>query len=313
MVIIVQKVNSSKPNRNPLYSQFINFSLNCRVRIKYILFLFLFILIGCSEPEPRPDGPYKEYYKNGQVSEEGTIKDGLWNGTHKSYHENGQLSKEGTLKNSGWDGPYKSYYDNGELFEDAISKDGLWNGSYKSYTQNGQIIQEGIYKDGEYSGLYREFYDNGELKLDTNSKDDYLDGPYKLYSENGILEEVGIYKNGDVIEFTPIKDFSGTWRYKDTYNNATLIIDGNTYTLREVLMGSTVTNDEGSLEIFTTTTTNEFNDEIIIQGIRLLNSSRKPKFWLDTNRGTLSVPWRYMGSSRYVNQSYYSEYLFYKE
>jgi len=94
---------------------------------------------------------------------------------------------------------------------------------------------------------------------------------------------------------------------------AYLIIDGNTYTLREVLMGSTVTNDEGSLEIFTTTTTNEFNDEIIIQGIRLLNSSRKPKFWLDTNRGTLSVPWRYMGSSKYVDQSYYSEHLFYKE
>ena len=30
-------------------------------------------------PEPRPDGPYKEYYKNGQLKEEGTIKDDLWN------------------------------------------------------------------------------------------------------------------------------------------------------------------------------------------------------------------------------------------
>jgi antitoxin component YwqK of YwqJK toxin-antitoxin module len=311
------------------------------VRIKYILFLFLFILIGCSSPPD--DGPHKEYYDNGQVSEEGTIKDGLWNGPHKSYHSNGQLSEEGTLKgglwhgpykshhsngqlfeegsfnNSQWDGPYKSYHSNGQLSEEGTlyfvgsEEDSVWDGPYKSFTENGIPILKGTYKNSKFSGFYSEYYDNGQLNIEGKSKDGLWNGPYKFYSENGILEEVGIYKNGDVIEFTPIEDFSGTWRYKGTYDNATLVIDGDTYTLRGVLMGTTVDNDEGVLEIFTTTTTNEFNDEIIIQGIRLLNSSRKPKFWLDPNRGTLSVPWRYIGSSRYVNQSYYSEYLFYKE
>ena len=55
--------------------------------MKKLLPLLLLILIGCSG-----DGPYKEYYKNGQLREEGTLKDDKQDGLWKHYYENGKLN-----------------------------------------------------------------------------------------------------------------------------------------------------------------------------------------------------------------------------
>jgi len=44
------------------------------------------------------DGPYKSYYENGQLKEEGTYKDGRRDGPFKFYYDNGQLKQEGDWK-----------------------------------------------------------------------------------------------------------------------------------------------------------------------------------------------------------------------
>tara|TARA_Y100001935_G_scaffold171552_1_gene141573 strand:+ start:532 stop:924 length:393 start_codon:yes stop_codon:yes gene_type:complete len=107
--------------------------------------------------------------------------------------------------------------------------------------------------------------------------------------------------------------FSGTWRYKDTYNNSTLIIKGDSYELRENLMGTVTKNDKGNLERFSTTTKNEWGDKVEIKGIRLLNTTNKPKFWLSPKSGSLSPPWRYIGSTKLRDQSYFSSHRYIKQ
>ena len=44
------------------------------------------------------DGPYEEYYENGQLYGRGTTKDGVPDGLYESYYEDGQLELKGTFK-----------------------------------------------------------------------------------------------------------------------------------------------------------------------------------------------------------------------
>ena len=99
------------------------------------------LVVGCGPPDGSieevdlPDGPFEEYYDNGELMLKGTFKDGVPDGPLESYYPNGQLDTKGTLKDGVLDGPYERYYDNGQLG---------WKGSYK---------------DGELCG---EWFENGE-------------------------------------------------------------------------------------------------------------------------------------------------------
>ena len=46
----------------------------------------------------KKDGPFESYYKNGQLKEKGTYKDGEWDGPFEMYHENGQLWSKASLR-----------------------------------------------------------------------------------------------------------------------------------------------------------------------------------------------------------------------
>ena len=65
--------------------------------MKRILSLIGVVLVmGCGGPPS--DGPYEEYYNNGQLWVKGTWKDGSSDGPYEEYHEDGQLNEKGTLK-----------------------------------------------------------------------------------------------------------------------------------------------------------------------------------------------------------------------
>ena len=53
----------------------------------------------------KKDGPFESYYKNGELKEKGTYKDGEWDGLVESYYENGQLKTKATYKDDERDGP----------------------------------------------------------------------------------------------------------------------------------------------------------------------------------------------------------------
>ena len=134
-------------------------------------------------------GPvFSLYDENGKLSDEKFYRDGKL----IVYRQIGQLKSEGTLKDGMWDGSYKSYYINEQLRSEITYKDGKWNGPYKYFYKNGQLQSEGTFIDNSYEGPFREYYENGQLKEEGTMKDNSLDGPYKVYNEDGklIKEEI---------------------------------------------------------------------------------------------------------------------------
>jgi antitoxin component YwqK of YwqJK toxin-antitoxin module len=146
------------------------------------------------------DGPWKSYYENGQLKEEGNYKDGKnYHGQYKEYHENGQLKHDGKYKDGIQEGICKLYYENGQMELETNFKDGEHNGQYKEYHENGQLKYERNYKDGEDYGQYKEYHENGQLKYEGDFKDGLQDGVWKLYHENGQLKKENSFKNKEKI------------------------------------------------------------------------------------------------------------------
>ena len=100
------------------------------------------------------DGPYEEYYENGQLKTKSTIRGGKVEGRWEEYYENGQLMTRGTIRDGKPDGPYEHYDENGQLQTKGTIKDGDREGPWEEYYENGQLMTRGTYKDGEQDGPY---------------------------------------------------------------------------------------------------------------------------------------------------------------
>ena len=70
------------------------------------------------------DGPYEQYYNNGQLRQSGVYKNGKKNGRWISYHKNGQLHSEGKYKNGKWEGQWVDFYENGLIRSRGNYRDG---------------------------------------------------------------------------------------------------------------------------------------------------------------------------------------------
>ena len=177
-----------------------------------LLFVLMISLFTYSQNITVKDGPYKEYYKNGQLKSEGQYKNRLRVGNWKSFYETGELSsvysyhegkRDKVSKSFFKDGSIKSetkkinevfirkqFYESGNLFyERALSR-----GYYKEYFESGILKIESNYKDWELSGLWRQFFESGDIEWEVMYKNGYKDGFYRQYFENGKLSLQDLYK-----------------------------------------------------------------------------------------------------------------------
>lgn len=81
-------------------------------RPRTLLLVLALIAAGCGPP----DGPFEEYYENGQLEQRGTYAAGERDGPYERYYENRQLGAKATIVAGELDGPFESYYDNGQLW-----------------------------------------------------------------------------------------------------------------------------------------------------------------------------------------------------
>lgn len=70
------------------------------------------------------DGPFEEYYENGQLKEKCTYKDGRQDGLCEQYNKDGQLSAKYTYRSGILNGPYELYEKGGRLFQKGFYVDG---------------------------------------------------------------------------------------------------------------------------------------------------------------------------------------------
>ena len=142
------------------------------------------------------EGPYEEYYENGQLKTKGTIRDGEVEGRWEEYYEDGQLMTKRTYKAGGYDGPYERYDENGQLQMKGTYKDGVVDGWTEEYYENGRLKTKGTYTGGYLDGPWEEYYENGRLMTKGTYKDGDRAGGWEEYYENGQLQMKRTYNAG---------------------------------------------------------------------------------------------------------------------
>jgi antitoxin component YwqK of YwqJK toxin-antitoxin module len=139
----------------------------------------------------------------GQLPNNGSfLQDDLLNGPKKEYYPNGKVCKEYTLKDGKIEGVYKFYSTLGKLVSEQYFKDGEPNGFLKTYYENGQLKSEGNMKPGgDISGQAREYYEDGTLKSESmiSGVAPELSTQSKTYSKEGKLLQESSVSNGEFV------------------------------------------------------------------------------------------------------------------
>ena len=82
--------------------------------------------------------------------EQGTFKNGKKEGPWVDYWENGQLKMKGDYRDRGREGPWVSYWENGQLEMKGDYKNGKTEGPWVGYNEDGTVNEKNTvtYKNG---------------------------------------------------------------------------------------------------------------------------------------------------------------------
>lgn len=122
------------------------------------------------------------------------------NGPKKEYYPNGKIMREYTLKEGKVEGSYKFYDELGRLVSDQYYQDGEPNGIVRTYYPSGQLKTVSSLKpEGDVSGPTQEYYDDGVLKSDgiISGKIPFLSSQTKQYTRDGKLKSETTVSNGE--------------------------------------------------------------------------------------------------------------------
>lgn len=177
-----------------------------RVVSSYIFSKGKIISEGIIDDEGVKDGPWKEYYEEGQLRSEGVYSLGKRIGKWNFYHENGSIEQEGNYNNQGnTEGPWKWYYDNGTVAREESFRNGLNDGIYTEYDETGKVVVQGEYVDGLEEGLWK--YEYGDTHEEGVYKGGKRNGEWKTYYDNGQLSFIGSFiddnPNGQQVWYWP--------------------------------------------------------------------------------------------------------------
>lgn len=187
------------------------------------------------------------YYKNGNISSEGLMRNGKPDGLWKSYYETGGIKTIGKRKNYQLDSTWVFYNVYGDVVAKINYKINRKNGfSYAYYTSEekpgyiGNIKAKELYVNNLKQGIADYYYPNGMLQKKTSYKNDIKHGDEIIYNKKGIIIEIKKYNKGHVIAREKINQYNdngkkeGVWKefYADgnlkkelSYKNG--ILEGN--------------------------------------------------------------------------------------
>lgn len=184
-----------------------------------------------TDSKGRRQGPWTDFYANGQKRYEGQFKNDYCVGEFKYYDEQGNLKATNTFDKSGSRALNRSYSngkmiatgyyvnqkkegewryfskENGKLLLVEENKNGKVHGHSTVYNPlNDKVAEEACYVEGRRNGPCKQYFDSGILMMECEYKNDKLDGPAKTYYPSGALKEEGVFQQGEKI---------GIWK---TYN-----------------------------------------------------------------------------------------------
>ena len=101
--------------------------------------------------------------------------------------------EQGSIKDGKFDGEWVTYYNNGQLFEKGEYKDGKEEGEWVIYSRNGLLITKGEYKDGKRIGEWVDYWTNGNLHTKGEYKDGKRIGEWVYYHQDGSFNSKKIH------------------------------------------------------------------------------------------------------------------------
>lgn len=154
--------------------------------VKHIALIVFAAATSTLNAQPE-NGYQKFFYDNGQLSSEGTMKEGQPVGLWKTYYENGNLKSEGFWNNGKIDSTWVFYYETGVLKDSITYDQGIKNGPATHFTQEGFREYRTFYRDNRQDSLLITFHPNGQISSEANLLAGRKHGTVKEYAEDGRL------------------------------------------------------------------------------------------------------------------------------
>jgi antitoxin component YwqK of YwqJK toxin-antitoxin module len=94
------------------------------------------------------NGPYKRYYPDGRLEEEGRFHAGYFDGPIIRYHPNGRVLLRGQYQKDLMTGRWTYYYPDGTLLREENYASGQLDGELRAFHPDGRLYMEARYKAG---------------------------------------------------------------------------------------------------------------------------------------------------------------------
>jgi antitoxin component YwqK of YwqJK toxin-antitoxin module len=134
-------------------------------------------------------GPFKVYYEDGKLLQEGTFEKGLLEDTVRTWYPNGTLKDLTTFQNGVPHGLALAYTSAGTLMKRVPFAGGEISGELKEYYEDGSIKTRHFYQNGNQEGDFFDYHPNGQLKTKGQFSKDEAVGIWIYYNTSG--EEIG--------------------------------------------------------------------------------------------------------------------------
>lgn len=144
-------------------------------------------------------GSYKDYYENGQISDERNYINGELHGTCTEYGPSGYVVEIVNYHNGALHGQSREWYDATHIkLEENYVMNNLV-GNRKKYYANGQLQLEEVYnQEGKLHGIQMLFHEDGRknslFRYDNGQKHGLV---VSKYNENNTPKQIILYENGE--------------------------------------------------------------------------------------------------------------------
>ena len=195
--------------------------------LKYGLMAGIFLMMpvhGTCQEEEQKDGFVQFFYPNGQVSSEGTMRNGKPDGYWRTYYVTGVTKSEGKRTNYLLDSTWNFYNQAGELTRQINYQIGEKSGysirySYDNPLRPGQptVIARELYVNGKKEGNSYYYYPTGELREIVLYRDGKKQGLAREFSRDSTLITVMDYNDNYLVNRERINRTDAQGRKQGTF------------------------------------------------------------------------------------------------
>lgn len=158
--------------------------------LKYFLIVGLILIPVYSCINENKSRIIEDYYPDGCIKSQVTVKKGLRNGITKNYDNRGRLISTAEYINDKREGWLINYNpENEKMMAKAFYKNDEQNGQVFQYYREGMLFRESSYVKGRVNGVIKTYWPDGKLKAENTYKMGQPAVGLKEYDKSGNLIE----------------------------------------------------------------------------------------------------------------------------